>query len=120
MLKTVKNGCGIRVDPPPPCFFKIPPFSRFFFLATSLKCNAFTSKNPLIYYTLVKDPTVMFRKVQTTCSLSIAGVHYTLVISKITHIIYNRMKYSCGVQFCNRSGNMRGTPQRAGSRKSGN
>ena len=85
-----------------------------------MKCNAFTSKNLLIYYTLVKDPTVMFRKVQTTCSLSIAGVHYTLVISKITHIIYNRMKYSCGVQFCNRSGNMRGTPQRAGSRKSGN
>ena len=30
MLKTVKNGCGIRVDPPP-CFFKIPTFSRFFF-----------------------------------------------------------------------------------------
>ena len=30
MLKTVKNGCGIRVDPPPPCFFKIPTFSRFF------------------------------------------------------------------------------------------
>ena len=29
MLKTVKNGCGIRVDPPP-CFFKIPTFSRFF------------------------------------------------------------------------------------------
>ena len=30
MLKTVKNGCGIRVDPPPPLFLKIPPFSRFF------------------------------------------------------------------------------------------
>ena len=30
MLKTVKNGSGIRVDPPP-CFFKIPTFSRFFF-----------------------------------------------------------------------------------------
>ena len=30
MLKTVKNGSGIRVDPPPPCFFKIPTFSRFF------------------------------------------------------------------------------------------
>ena len=29
MLKTVKNGSGIRVDPPP-CFFKIPTFSRFF------------------------------------------------------------------------------------------
>ena len=28
MLKTVKNGNGIRVDPP--CFFKIPTFSRFF------------------------------------------------------------------------------------------
>ena len=36
MLKTVKNGCGIRVDPPPPFFFKIPTFSRFFFFATSL------------------------------------------------------------------------------------
>ena len=31
MLKTVKNGSGIGVDPPPPCFFKIPTFSRFFF-----------------------------------------------------------------------------------------
>ena len=33
MLKTVKNGSGIREDPPPPCFFsfKIPTFSRFFF-----------------------------------------------------------------------------------------
>ena len=30
MLKTVKNGSGIGVDPPPPVFFKIPPFSRFF------------------------------------------------------------------------------------------
>ena len=30
MLNTVKNGCGIRVDHPP-CFFKIPTFSRFFF-----------------------------------------------------------------------------------------
>ena len=30
MLKTVKNGSGIWVDPPPPCFFKIPTFSRFF------------------------------------------------------------------------------------------
>ena len=30
MLKTVKNGSGIRVDHPP-CFFKIPTFSRFFF-----------------------------------------------------------------------------------------
>ena len=29
MLKTVKNGSGIRVDPPP-VFFKIPTFSRFF------------------------------------------------------------------------------------------
>ena len=34
MLNTVKNGCGIRVDHPP-CFFKIPTFSRFF-LPTSL------------------------------------------------------------------------------------
>ena len=30
MLKTVKHGSGIRTDPPP-CFFKIPTFSRFFF-----------------------------------------------------------------------------------------
>ena len=31
MLKTVKNGSGIRVDPPPLFFFfKIPTFSRFF------------------------------------------------------------------------------------------
>ena len=30
MLKTVKHGSGIRVGPPP-CFFKIPTFSRFFF-----------------------------------------------------------------------------------------
>ena len=30
MLKTVKNGNGIGVDPPP-VFFKIPTFSRFFF-----------------------------------------------------------------------------------------
>ena len=29
MLKTVKNGSGIGVDPLP-CFFKIPTFSRFF------------------------------------------------------------------------------------------
>ena len=29
---------GIWVDPPP-CFFKIPTFSRYFFLATSLKYN---------------------------------------------------------------------------------
>ena len=35
MLKTVKNGCGIRVDPPP-VFFKIPTFSRFFFGGASL------------------------------------------------------------------------------------
>ena len=35
MLKTVKNGCGIRVDPPP-CFFKIPTFSRFFLGGASL------------------------------------------------------------------------------------
>ena len=33
MLKTVKNGSGIQVDP---CFFKIPTFSRFFSLGTSL------------------------------------------------------------------------------------
>ena len=30
MLKTVKNGSGILVDRPPPCFFKIPTFSGFF------------------------------------------------------------------------------------------
>ena len=35
MLKTVKHGSGIRVDPPP-CFFKIPTFSRFFFGGASL------------------------------------------------------------------------------------
>ena len=35
MLKTVKNGSGIRVDPPP-CFFKIPTFSRYFFWGASL------------------------------------------------------------------------------------
>ena len=38
MLKTVKHGSGIRVDPPPPCFYKIPTFSRFF-LATALKSH---------------------------------------------------------------------------------
>ena len=37
MLKTVKNGSGIRVGPPPPFFFKIPTFSRFFFGGASLK-----------------------------------------------------------------------------------
>ena len=36
MLKTVKNGSGIRVDPPP-CFFKIPTFSRFFWGGAFLK-----------------------------------------------------------------------------------
>ena len=35
MLKTVKNGSGIRVDPPP-VFFKIPTFSRFFLGGASL------------------------------------------------------------------------------------
>ena len=30
MLKTVKNGSGIWVEPLP-CFFEIPTFSRFFF-----------------------------------------------------------------------------------------
>ena len=42
MLKTVKNGCGIRVDPPPPVFFKIPTFSRFF-LETSLTSKIISS-----------------------------------------------------------------------------
>ena len=37
MLKTVKNGSGIRVDPPPLFFFKIPTFSRFFGGGASLK-----------------------------------------------------------------------------------
>ena len=36
MLKTVKSGSGIRVDPPP-VFFKIPTFSPFIFLLTSLR-----------------------------------------------------------------------------------
>ena len=36
MLKTVKHGSGIRVDPPP-CFFKIPTFSRFFLGGASLR-----------------------------------------------------------------------------------
>ena len=31
MLKTVKNGSGIWVDPPWPCSFKIPTFYRIFF-----------------------------------------------------------------------------------------
>ena len=35
MLKTVKHGSGIREDPPP-CFFKIPTFSRFFLGGASL------------------------------------------------------------------------------------
>ena len=35
MLKTVKHGSGIRVDPPP-WFFKIPTFSRFFLGGASL------------------------------------------------------------------------------------
>ena len=35
MLKTVKNGCGIRVDPPP-VFSKFPHFPVFFFLGASL------------------------------------------------------------------------------------
>ena len=42
MLKTVKNGCGIRVDPPP-CFFKIPTFSRNFFWGASLSCMPLTT-----------------------------------------------------------------------------
>ena len=39
MLKTVKNGSGIGVDPPP-CFFKIPTFSRFFFFGSVPYYNA--------------------------------------------------------------------------------
>ena len=35
MSKTVKNGSGIWVDPPP-VFLKFPHFPVFFFLATSL------------------------------------------------------------------------------------
>ena len=35
MLKTVKNGSGIRVDPPPPAFSKFPHFP-FFWGVTSL------------------------------------------------------------------------------------
>ena len=40
MLKTVKNGNGIRVDPSP-CFLKIPTFSRYFFLGGSVPEAAF-------------------------------------------------------------------------------
>ena len=36
MLKTVKNGSGIREETPPPLFFKIPTFSRFFWGGASL------------------------------------------------------------------------------------
>ena len=38
-LKTVKNGSGIRVDPPTPLFFQNSHIFLFFLLGTSLTIN---------------------------------------------------------------------------------
>ena len=45
MLKTVKNGSGIRVDPPPPVFSKFPHFPVFFGGGASLIVTTFKNLN---------------------------------------------------------------------------
>ena len=78
MLKTVKNGSGIRVAPPP-CFFKIPTFSRFF-LATSLKkSDTFPEKTLDQCTELMYIATLVSKRsseLLTECNVGMANVHF--------------------------------------------
>ena len=44
---------GIWVDPPPPCFFKIPTFSRYFFWGASLNHKVYIALFFLFFYMLL-------------------------------------------------------------------
>ena len=82
MLKTVKHGSGIRVDPPP-CFFKIPTFSRFFGGGASLntmqfkRCNGWNWVCALIHNQLIHNQTIensmIFESIFLDKDISIIG-----------------------------------------------
>ena len=76
MLKTVKNGSGIRVDPPPR-FFKIPTFSRLFFWGASLSTMDSTTMDPTI-----ADPT-------TTDSMTMSPMSFSSPFG-LDHLDFNQ------------------------------
>ena len=61
MLKTVKNGCGIRVDPPP-VFPKFPHYPVFF-LATSLSMQQLQS-SPNLWFCAFMYASIKYQKTE--------------------------------------------------------
>ena len=66
MLKTVKNGSGIGVDPPPPVFLKFPHFPVFFFRERPLSRNIYLCWEEIgISLKIDKDIIRMMKDVKT-------------------------------------------------------